>query len=53
MSEMGFRHVIEGIKGVMAHSISEEAEMEAKATEEASRAHVREDAGVAYYHGGD
>ena len=53
MFEMGFGHAIEGIKGVRAHSISEEAEMEARATEEASRAHVREDAGVACYHGGD
>ena len=53
MSDMGFGHAIEGIKGVRAHSLSEEAEMEARATEEASRAHVREDAGVAYYHGGD
>ena len=53
MSEMGFGHAIEGIKGVRAHSISEEAEMEARATEEASWAHVREDAGVACYHGGD
>ena len=53
MSGMGFRHAIEGIKGVRAHSLSEVAEMEARATEEASWAHVREDAGVACYHGGD
>ena len=53
MSDMGFGHAIEGIKGVRAHSLSEEAEMEARATEEASRAHVREDAGVACCHGGD
>ena len=53
MSEMGFRHVIEGIKGVRAHSLSEEAEMEARPIEEDLWAHVREDARVACCHGGD
>ena len=53
MSEMGSGHAIEGIKGVRAHSIFEEAEMEARATEKASRDRVREDAGVACCHGGD
>ena len=53
MSDMGFGHAIEGIKGVRAHSLSEEAEMEARATEEASRARVREDAGVTCCHEGD
>ena len=53
MSEMGFRHVIEGIKGVRAHSLSEEAEMETRPIEEDSRARVREDAGVDCCHGGD
>ena len=53
LSEMGFRHVIEGIKGVRGHSLSEEAEMEVRAIKEDSRARVREDAGVACYHGGD
>ena len=53
MSGMGFRLAIEGIKGVRAHSLSEVAEMEARATKEASCARVREDAGVACCHGGD
>ena len=53
MSKMGSGHATKGIKGVRAHSLSEEAEMEAKATEEASRARVREDAGVACCHEGD
>ena len=53
MSGMGFGHAIEGIKGVRAHSLSEVVEMEARATEEGSRAHVREDAGVACCHEGD
>ena len=53
MPSMGFGLAIEGIKGVRAHSLSEVAEMEARATEEASRAHVREDAGVACCHEGD
>ena len=53
MPSMGFGLAIEGIKGVRAHSLSEVAEMEARATEEASHAHVREDAGVTCCHEGD
>ncbi|RVW42036.1 hypothetical protein CK203_093309 [Vitis vinifera] len=41
MSEMGLGHAIEGINGVRAHSLFEVAEMEARATKEASRARVR------------
>ena len=53
MAEMGCGLATEGIKGVRAHSLSDEVEMEARATEEASRAGVRDDAGVACCHGGN
>ncbi|RVX17218.1 LINE-1 retrotransposable element ORF2 protein [Vitis vinifera] len=53
MPEMGCGLSTEGIKGVRALSLVDEAEMEARATEEASRASVRDDKGVACYHGGD
>ena len=53
MPEMGCGLSTEGIKGVRALSLVDEAEMEARATEEASRAGVRDDEGVACYHGGD
>ncbi|KAL6332502.1 hypothetical protein AAG906_008536 [Vitis piasezkii] len=46
MAEMGCGLATEGIKGVRAHSLSDEAEMEARATEEASRAGVRDDVGA-------
>ena len=53
MSKMGLGHAIEGINGVRAHSLFEVAEMEARATEEASCARARKVAGVACCHGGD
>ena len=53
LAEMGCGPAKEGLKGVRAISLADEAEMEARAIEEASRAGVRDDEGVAYCHGGD
>ncbi|RVW47786.1 hypothetical protein CK203_091740 [Vitis vinifera] len=50
---MGCGPVKEGLKGVRAISLVDEAEMEVRATEEALRAGVRDDEGVTCCHGGD
>ena len=53
LAEMGCGPAKEGLKGVRAISLTDEAEMGARATEEASRAGVRDDKGVVCCHGGD
>ena len=53
LSGIGFGLGLRGIKGDRAHSHYEVAEMEVRATEEASCTKVSEDEGVACFHGGD
>ncbi|RVX21118.1 hypothetical protein CK203_002245 [Vitis vinifera] len=53
LAEMGCGPVEEGLKGIRAFSLADEVEMGARATEEDSRAGVRDDEGVACCHRGD
>ena len=53
LAEMGCGPAKEGLKGIRAFSLTDEVEMGARATEEDSRAGVRDDEGVACCHGGD
>ncbi|WJZ85239.1 hypothetical protein VitviT2T_004785 [Vitis vinifera] len=53
LAEIGCGPAKEGLKGIRAFSLVDEVEMGARATEEDSRAGVRDDEGVACCHGGD